>query len=913
MRFLEKLAKEILEYKNEDLRDLIVILPNVRARLFLNNYLGKYAGRAIYIPVTYSSSEFMEKLSGLRSAEDFHLLSRLFEAYPQEEDLSFEEFMQWGNSVLQDFKEIDHQLIDTDTMFTLLQDIRNIEFWNPTDGELSEFQKKYLAFCKKLKSIYSDFCNKMKDDGLAHQGFMERRALEELSELELNPKSKFIIAGFNALTKAEEDIFKEISERFESRFYWDYDKYYLDNNLHEAGFFARQNKQKFHSAFNWISEHFAEEKEITIYNCSTSYEQSYVVHEILKRIPDSDQMSTAVILPDESMLIPVLQVIPPNITDINVTMGYPLSHSPYYAMFEDLLQMIFTARQNQGKETFYYKDVFRILNSEGIKELLSSEANSDIQKYMNGLLMNNRVYIEQNELNEILSTAFRYKTVMLTSKQSYQEIMTSFKDIIFNLDKKALEENQEEKKINREFLLHHFEVITQVQEMITKLGEDADSKTISRIWRHYNRLSKVQFTGEPLKGLQIMGLLESRNLDFDRVVILNVNEGTLPADKRYGSLLPNDLKLKNGMHLHREKDAVVAYHFYRVIQRAKKIDLLYSSQTENMGGGEKSRFLVQLEKELPEYSEHVKIQNLTAMSSLPIASPRTHVIERSPFVKELIKKKFSTGLSPTSISNFIRCPKDFYFLELAGLKYQEEMVESLEANVLGSAIHSTLELLYKPLVGKVLQPGDIKDMKKALPGILEKAFSEQMDLQYLLTGRNLLDYHMAEKILLRFLEKETIYVSNNDIELLALETRVEKEYQLEVNGESIPLRIKGFVDRIERKNGIVHLVDYKTGKIENRDLSIKELEQSLDGKEKVLQLLIYAMLYAENEDKILSSVGPLKRYDADYLPVKIGGEEELSTLILKDFEKVLLVYIKGIFESQDAFAHNEKSIYCKFC
>lgn len=636
MHFLEILAEKLIN--DYDLNhNQVVVLPNVRAQLFLSRLIQKKAKGAMFMPVFYSSIELMEKLSGMAKADDYQLLTLLFRVYGiLDEEGDFETFLSWGQSLLQDLKEIDHQLADTDKLFKALNEIREMEFWNPGNCEPSDFQNKYIHFCSILPQIYNEFTNEMDMTGIGHLGYIERRASESEQVNEFPKNSHFYIAGFNALTSAEEKVFDRLDEEYKAFFFFDYDEYYINDELQEAGHFGRINLDVKRRNTNWPFNNFNNIiKDVRSYSCNTSYEQALLTCTILQGLQDSyDHSDTAIILPEESMLMPVLQHLPEEIADINITMGFGLSNSPYFDFFESFI-ILFLNRSKPGllSNNFYFKDLLTFLECDVISRRIETQS---LQDFIQAMKIENVVFPEYDAVNELLRSA----DILLPDQFEVKKFLDFFIKIIQEEDAYLLKEENHSSRVKREFLLHHFEVLEQVRIMSEGLINDMSIQTFHKIWKHYNRLSKVQFTGEPLAGLQIMGLLESRNLDFRNLIFLDMNEGVLPSEKRSGSLIPNDIKRRFNLQLNNEKDAVIAYHFYRAIQRAENVHLLYSNKTGAMGGGEKSRYIIQLENELKYANEEHNVISCIPQVDYKPAQKDSREIVKSEYIQELISKSW---------------------------------------------------------------------------------------------------------------------------------------------------------------------------------------------------------------------------------------------------------------------------------
>lgn len=916
MKFLEKLALKILE-DNESYPQQVVILPNVRARLFLNEHIRQKAEKAMFMPLYLTSIELMERLAKLSSADDYLLITSLFNAYTKVEGESdFETFMSWGITLLQDLKEIDHQLADTEELFANLNQIREMEFWNPGGGKLSEFQRKYLGFCEQLPQIYKTFQKIMESSGIAHLGYLERKACQNLNDEVFSKDSKVYLAGFNALTKAEETVFDFLKAHYVSEFIFDYDNYYLLDNRQEAGYFGRLNSRKYQLSQSSYTDHFKEiPKNIAICSCSTNFEQALILSDLLKKFEATDDYKdTVIILPEESSLLPVLQNLPEQIQDINVTMGFSLIHSPYYDFFERIIRLYV----NQGilktsSRSFYYKDVLELLESELLTRRISQSA---LEKFREKVVKENLIFIPHAELSDLLDLPNAFSTDLPIS-YSPPELTMFIRQLIRGEDTFLSSAPSHADKIKREFLLHHYEVLAQVEKMNTSLEQEMPLATFHKIWKHYTKLSKVQFTGEPLIGLQIMGLLESRNLDFKNVIIFNVNEGILPTEKRGGSLIPNDLKKHFGLQLNKEKDAVIAYHFYRLLQRSENVALLYSTKSGPMGGGEKSRFILQLEEELTKYSREHVLSHLKSQMDTDVLRSIEPKLSKNDFIVEKTRKKLEEGISASALLKYINCPLDFFHTVVLGLEDRDPMKEVLESDSFGSAIHGAMEKLFEKYIDQNMHPGSYDKMAKDVDFELKKSFSELLKSNSELKGRNALSFRLARDLVQRALKQEKELAETVSITPLLLEEWLEQKISLTTSRGEIRVNMRGIIDRVERRNGSIHIVDYKTGKVDSKQLIHESMDEDALENEKVFQLLTYALMLSQREEykeqNIQASIFSMRSFKDSYCPLEIGGSQDITPELLEAFKNYLSSIVGAILDPETPFVHRDEALYCKFC
>lgn len=917
MKFLEKLAGQILESRADNLENLTVVLPNIRAKLFLGRYLAQQIKKSTWIPKILSSREFFESVSGLRTGEDYLMIGLLHQALPDEieEKHNPQLFLNWAQTLLQDFKEIDQQLADPEKLFRDLFDIRSIETWTPDERKASASQLKYLDFCKHLPGIYLNFKNLMQENGLGHAGMVERRAHEKIEFFPIREEEQFVIAGFNALTRAEKEVFKFLKDRYSAEMIFDYDRFYTEEPVHEAGFFARENIQFLkQNPLQWTNNNFADiPKEVTVYRCAHGVEQTYVLNHLLQQSLNSvSHENTAIVLTDESLLIPVLKQLPEHIRDINVTMGFSLKFSPFFGLLDSIIRLYLNQEQ-QKKSGFYHHDVRRLLRNSVFHELLSPSMLKKRDDLMNRIDKLNLLYVSASELNGLIEEKKWNTTSLFPKKAESKNLIGLLTSFIETLDKQYQTDEHISGKIQREFLFHHHEVVSQIKEVEKQLKGEFDLMSLHKIWKQYTQISKVQFTGEPLSGLQVMGLLETRNLDFEQVFILNMNEGNLPSARVYNSIIPHDLKKQNGLLVHNEREAVFAYHFYRLIQRSSKIGLMYQVRGNDLRTGEKSRFILQLENELTRSSTEHRFTEIEVEPDHKELADQEKVIFKSEFAQARIFEKFENGISPTAISTFLNCPLDFYYKYVVGLRENQELSESVEANILGDILHQTLEHLYCDKIGKKLTKEDVKKMKLASRQVLQREFEKHFEARYIFTGKNLLAFNIASKYLEHFFEKENHRLSKDEIHLYAL------EYELSamLHTEFGPVNIKGKLDRVEQSSGLTRIIDYKSGLVTPAELKSKSMQDVFTGnKNKFLQLMIYSWLTHKQgvfNQEISSVVYSMRSYHQGFIPLVFNESHRLNSEVFQIFENELVNILREIIDPETRFEHNPKSAYCEFC
>ena len=919
MNFLDRLASEILDKENGNLKDLVVVLPNVRARLYLNRILAAKAGHSIFLPVHYSSSELMEKISGLQLADDFQLLALLMKSNPAKEgeESNFGRFLNWGESVLIVFRDADHHLADMDKLFRDLIDLRKAENWNPEGGSLSPFQEKYLSFCTKLPVMYREFTGRMKKNCIAHAGYIQRIASEKAGLPVLEKGSRLVVAGFNAMTKAEEEVFRKLKQVYSTEFYYDFDKYYVENKVHEAGYFARKLPKL--SEVKWLSAEFEEtEKDISIWKCTSGYAQALILNEILSKLPEGcDLTSVVVVLPDEKRLIPVLQCLPANIGEVNITMGYALIQSPFHDFFESLFRMHEHAISMNETLHFRREDVFMFAESEAVKTLSGDNHGEILDNFRKDLAAGRQAYVRAGDFTKLAKSLFGGTDLYSGFTEKSVDLPGILKGLCVALDKTLSVNPGQRAKINREFLMRHFDVLEQTGKILTDISEKYDTRTMHSIFLSYSRMARIQFSGTPLAGIQIMGLLETRNLDFRHVIILDTIEGILPPQGKRSSMLPIEVTSLHGIPLQRERDAVVAYHFYRLLQRAASIHLLYHEGGSGFNPGEISRYILQLQDELPRLNARHRFTVHRPGIEMNFDNRHSAEIAKTESIAALLEERLSGKIGASALIRLIQCPLDFFHRHVLNLEEAETTVESLENKEIGTAIHNCLHDLYKPYLNSAITEKNINEMLGRCDDLLKSKFLESAGETSLKSGKNFLTLEISKRMLRRFLEKEKAFLRQNSVDIICLEESLERTLAISIDGKDFQVSIRGKADRIERINGVVRIVDYKTGKTEMAELKFENLGDTSSLSDKALQLLIYLWLMADDKRfsnlPLSAAVGSIRSYATAYYQLRNGDEFIVQPDLIASFEVLMKTALSQLLDRAIPLKHNDERKYCLLC
>ncbi len=962
--FLNKTAEYIYKNFGNDLSELCIVLPNRRAGLFLKKYLATYINKTIWSPEIYSIEDFIVKISGYQIIDPISLLFEFYEIHKKIEGKKaqdFEEFLNWSQVLLHDFNDIDQYLVRSADIFSYLTDTKAISLWNLDAKPLTDFEKSYLQFYNSLSQYHKLLTNHLINKKLVYQGLAYRKTTENIKEiLQSISWNKIIFAGFNALTTAEERIIFSFTDAGIAEVLWDADEYYMKKDKNkttqpEAGRFLNKyfNNRRF-KEFKWVSTDFLNtEKNINVIGIPQNIGQAKVCGQILTDFSKNNTFlhETAVVLADENLLIPVLNSIPENITDFNVTMGLPLKLSPLFNLFDN----IFTLHENaerirktkdSAQQRFHIRDIIKILQHNyisGLFENLHEDEFPQLNKIIKGLITSNKIFFTSEEIKSafISSSFLKLKIIEeLISNWKQQPVLAleNFSNIIRHLREIfiSLKNNSDyDYKIELEYLFSFSKIIKRINSIINDYDSIKTIKTLRNIFNRIVASTKIPFYGEPLKGLQIMGMLETRTLDFNNLILLSVNEDIIPGGKNTNTFIPFDIKRKFGLPTYNDKNAIFAYHFYRLLQRSKNIHLLYNTEPDNLGGGEKSRFINQIINELPKYNSKIKISE-KLFSLPPVKDKINHSIKipKTPEIIKLLKDKAINGFSPSSINSFINCQLQFYFKEIAGLSEADEIEETIDAAKLGTIIHEVMKEFYKPHVNKILKIEDVKNMLPEVNSLTDRIFIKHQSSGDINYGKNLLILNVAYNYITNFLKKEIqeinrIEKQGNFLTIKFIEEKFITTIKLNdpLNSDKeIIIKLKGTIDRIDKIEDSLRIIDYKSGRTDPKELKITEWEQLINEStlSKSFQLLFYSWLFQKNDPIDFSNIVPgiisfrnlskwLMKISIPSSNITQKEKDNINTEGLNEFENILKKIICEIFNTSHPFEQTNNIDNCKYC
>lgn len=902
---MDEIATELLEQGGNDFSQTCIVLPNRRAGVFLRDAISKQSPKAIWAPTILSIEDFVFSLSSLVKADQTTLLFAFYEVYKEraKDPQTIELFASWAPIFLSDVNELDLNLIDAEDIFAQLYSIERIKKWNPDKEEATEFQKKHLHFVEQFYPFYQQLREVLKSKGVAYQGMVFRDVAERIDSIASQSEwNQVWFAGFNALTVSEEKMLAGWRASGKAKLFWDMDAFYADDTIHEAGHYIRRylggnSDLKLSSDYNWKGTRLStEQKEIHLIAAQRNMSQTDVAASVLKQRLDEGNAvltNTAVVLNDEQLLIPILSSLPTELDGVNITMGYGLRQSQS-AVFVEHLFMLYSRYAESGGR-FYHEHVsalendpfFQLVQTEKIAESASKQ-----------------IYWPMDRLQR--STL--HKMVFNDSWKSVDGFLSQLKALLAEVGKRLDDES-----IEREFLFLLDKLAQRLIDLSTEFLSIDSIRTLHTFWRQLLRSQQLDFVGEPLTGLQIMGMLETRNLDFDEVIMLGVNEGNLPSSSHSPSYFTFDVRRAYGLACQNERDAVTAYHFYRLMQRAKRIYLIYDQDTDALGGGEVSRYVKQL------ILEGIEVKEWGIEQEIPdsVVAPAIQ-IEKGEREFEKLKELAEYGLSPSALNTFRSCSLKYYFRYVAGIKEPDEFQEDMDAAKLGTAIHDTLEKLYTPFIGRALVESELRDKKKAIRELLQEQFKKQLKTNEELSGSDLLTFEVAVAYVNRVIhhDLETLK-SGQVITILKLEDELKRSVELSLGSEKLKVNLKGKADRLDRiSDGTNRVIDYKTGSFD-KTLKITSKDAFDNPKsDNAFQMLLYLFMASESLDaRTIRPMGFfLRSNDIEKQVTVFEDKNELKGSELADYTEDLLQEVLGkLFDTHEPFVQTDDSKRCEFC
>lgn len=953
--FLYQVATLFYQQYGAEIHRLAFVFPNRRAGLFFQKYLSEISERPLFSPSILTINDLFMQLSGKHPADKIQMLFRLYELYKQRSGSSesFDEFIYWGEMLLNDFDDIDKYMVDARMLFRNVSDLKSLDddfnylspeqvqairsFWSSfyPKGD-SPNQQHFLELWEILYDLYAGLRTSLAKDGCGYDGMIFREVVEQLEKEPMSdfPFDQVVFVGLNALSVSEERLLLALQKKGVADFYWDYVGPWVTDPDNKASFFLERNLRLFPSRMQLPTTEPVQ-AEIRVMGVPSAIGQAKQVYPILQALADEQQLTdesalrTAIVLPDEHLLVPVLNAIPEAIQHINVTMGYPLAGTPVAALMEYILTLQKNIRYIDRVPVFYFRDVLPILNH----QYVMAAAPEEVSQLVKDMTTGNRIYVHAADLNrhELLS-------ILFTPVQNTEELSDYLIHVLEalnaclrnnrpNPDDEEMISNstQTTADIEQEFIFHYFATVNRMKEVMREAKIEMRLDTYFRLLKRMTDLITIPFEGEPLSGLQVMGVLETRALDFDRLIILSMNEGIFPLKKAANSFIPYNLRRGFGLPTYEHQDSVWAYHFYRLIRRAKQVTLLYDTRTTGLQTGEVSRFVHQLRY----HYQYPLIDELVVYDVASSAVPPISV-QKTAEVEKLLSDFLSGGpraLSASAINTYLDCPLKFYFSVLEQIQEEDEITETVERDVFGSILHKVMEDLYAPFKGKLVTADLLKLLRKDQPlltGTIARAFAElffKSPVVRPLEGENFLTGEMIRKYAEKILEQDARFTPFHYIES---EKKVRATITL---SDKRVVQLKGFIDRVDSLDRVLRIVDYKTGSGKLEFESVEGLfdKEAKDRPKAVMQVFLYAWMYQQLPEYTGMPIQPAIYYlrtlfQRSFDPVveqkkgrgkadKVNSFQDFAA----DFEDKLRQCLDEIFNLDIPFTQTETGKACAYC
>lgn len=910
--FLHQLAQALWQQHGTALREVAVVLPSQRAGLYLHKWLAQVAGKPLWSPQVFTMGSFMEELSGLRALATEELLFEGYEAYRKAEGTGAQgigDFMQWGGTTLADISEADAYAVDLDSYY---RDLRSWEELDITFNHvpLSRGQERMVRYWAMVGRMHRALNGQLLAMGAGTTGLIERTAAQRAGEHGSRWQAVWF-AGLNALTRSQHAMLSHFTQQGKAHFAWDADRYYLERPEQEAGQHLRKAMAGFGQGAVPAADNLARAgTRIQAVRAPNEVAQAWVAAELLKNTPAGERARTAVVLADESLLVPLLEALPPDIGPLNITMGLAVAQLPV-GSFLDALHRLYTGmRPGQG---FFIADLERFL---GHPFLASRGGPGAVAKALRAVHDNRKAHHKADELQAIMAEA-QLPTPASAVFADLGDVRAQMPQITAQALAWA-KENMAGDPFATEQIYQAALVVRRVHLLLGRYEHQLDIQAYATLFQRLLRAARIGFYGEPLAGIQVMGMLEARALDFGRLVLAGVQEGTLPANTSERSFIPFELRRHHGMMLRDANDAVQAYNFMRMLQRAEDVTLTWAEGEEAQGP---SRFILQLQHELFRANGRELPVRDALVPLPPTAGKRIVSVRKDEAMLHALRQRLEKGLSPSALGEWLSCPLSFHFKQVMRLTETGSFSPRIAPNVLGAALHNTVEALYGPFLGKPLQMADLAQGLEKIGEQLRTELLAHVPAEQLDTGEPMLQYHMAMRAAQRFVRAELESLGQGQVlTMLGQETEMAMEL-LPASAEiGSPVWIRGRLDRVDRADGVLRILDMKTGKVEPRKLELATLDlEDLRGGDRryAAQLLVYAWLYLNKHpgvQEVQAGLLPLQRAESNKpLMLSIGKDQTITRESLPGITGLLCAVVREMMDPQVPVEHDPESRNCVFC
>ncbi len=946
--FLQLVAHDLYTKIGNDLSRTVLVFPNKRANLFFNEYLAEESDQPIWSPAAMSISDLLQKLSVQKAGDPIRLVCELYKVFKEETESreTLDDFYFWGELLISDFDDVDKNMVDADKLFSNLQDLKNLmddyEFLDEEQEEAirqffqnfsierrTELKEKFISLWDKLGIIYHRYREKLAELGIAYEGMLYRNVIEQLDADRLK-YDKYVFVGFNVLNKVEKEFFQKLQKAGKAMFYWDYDLFYTQRiSKHEAGEFIKRNLIDFPNELpESYFDIFRKPKKIRYISASTENAQARFMPEWVKATQTHttqivSEKENAIVLCNEALLLPVLHSIPQDVQNVNITMGFPLAQTPVYSFINAAMELQTNGyRPDTGR--FTYEAVSKILKHPYTRQLSDHATRLERE-----LTKTNRFYPLPSELKKD-----GFLTILFTPQSNIRELCDYLLRLIKSISILYRKEGEYDDIFNqlyRESIFQSHLKINRLYSLIESGELSVRTDTLKRLITKVLTASNIPFHGEPAIGLQIMGVLETRNLDFRNLIMLSLNEGQLPKAGGESSFIPYNLRKAFGMTTIEHKNAVYAYYFYRLIQRAENITLLYNTSSDGLNRGEESRFMLQLLVEGPhEITREYLEAGQSPQNTLEIQ------IEKTPEILRRLYRAYDTAqpesviLSPSALNTYLDCRLRFYYRYVAGLKTPDEVSAEIDSALFGTIFHLSAQLAYTDLTanGKMIQREDLERLLRdeiKLQGYVDQAFKQEL---FKVAPEEKPEYNGVQLINSKVIVSYLKQLLRNDLqytpfEMVAMEKKVSEKTTIQTALGPLTLRLGGTIDRMDAKEGTLRIVDYKTGGSPKIPANIEQLFTPSETRPNyIFQTFLYAAIMSRKQPLM---VAPALLYihraaSESYSPVIEMGEPRKPKIPVNnfaffedEFRERLQALLEEIFDEKELFTQTEDIKKCAYC
>ena len=939
--FLQLVAHDLYTKIGNDLSRTVLVFPNKRANLFFNEYLAEESDQPIWSPAAMSISDLLQKLSVQKAGDPIRLVCELYKVFKEETGSreTLDDFYFWGELLISDFDDVDKNMVDADKLFSNLQDLKNLmddyEFLDEEQEEAirqffqnfsierrTELKEKFISLWDKLGIIYHRYRENLAELGIAYEGMLYRNVIEQLDTDRLK-YDKYVFVGFNVLNKVEKEFFQKLQRAGKAMFYWDYDLFYTQRiSKHEAGEFIKRNLIDFPNELpESYFDIFRKPKKIRYISASTENAQARFLFSQTAQM--GSEKENAIVLCNEALLLPVLHSIPQDVQNVNITMGFPLAQTPVYSFINAVMELQTNGyRPDTGR--FTYEAVSKILKHPYTRQLSDHATRLERE-----LTKTNRFYPLPSELKKD-----DFLTILFTPQSNIRELCDYLLRLIKSISILYRKEGEYDDIFNqlyRESIFQSHLKINRLYSLIESGELSVRTDTLKRLITKVLTASNIPFHGEPAIGLQIMGVLETRNLDFRNLIMLSLNEGQLPKAGGESSFIPYNLRKAFGMTTIEHKNAVYAYYFYRLIQRAENITLLYNTSSDGLNRGEESRFMLQLLVEGPhEITREYLEAGQSPQNTLEIQ------IEKTPEILRRLYRAYDTAqpesviLSPSALNTYLDCRLRFYYRYVAGLKTPDEVSAEIDSALFGTIFHLSAQLAYTDLTanGKIIQREDLERLLRdeiKLQGYVDQAFKQEL---FKVAPEEKPEYNSVQLINSKVIVSYLKQLLRNDLqytpfEMVAMEKKVSEKITIQTALGPLTLRLGGTIDRMDAKEGTLRIVDYKTGGSPKIPANIEQLFTPSETRPNyIFQTFLYAAIMSRKQPLM---VAPALLYihraaSESYSPVIEMGEPRKPKIPVNnfaffedEFRERLQALLEEIFDEKEPFTQTEDIKKCAYC